>query len=77
MYMKAIQLTIDEELLDRLDKDPEVAQRGRSAVVREAVAAYLARRRGRDIAEAYQRGYGGGAGGELRGWASEATWLDE
>jgi hypothetical protein len=68
---------MDEELLRQLDSDPDVVARGRSAVVREAVAAYLTRRRGRAIAEAYRRGYGGGAPEDLTGWADEAAWPGE
>jgi metal-responsive CopG/Arc/MetJ family transcriptional regulator len=69
--MKPIQITVDEELLDRLDNDPEVAARGRSAVVREAVAAYLSTRRGRAIADAYRKGYAGGSAPDLGAWPDE------
>ena len=55
--MKAVQFTMDEELLRRMDRDPEVKADGRSAVVRRAVTEYLAKRRTRDIADAYRRGY--------------------
>lgn len=75
--MKPIQVTIDDALLDRLDRDPEVAARGRSAVVRDAVAAYLAKRRGRAIADAYRKGYAGGSAADLAGWADEGAWPDE
>ncbi|MEX2269966.1 MAG: CopG family transcriptional regulator [Vicinamibacterales bacterium] len=75
--MKPIQVTIDDALLDRLDNDSEVIARGRSAVVREALAAYLTTRHARAIAEAYKRGYAGGPDTELAGWADEGTWPDE
>jgi predicted transcriptional regulator len=75
--MKPIQITVDDELLARLDKDPEVRERGRSAVVREAVAAYLAQRRGQAIADAYRQGYAGGSAPDLAGWAAEGAWPDE
>ena len=39
--MKAIQVTFDEELLERLDRHPAVRERGRSAVLREAAIDYL------------------------------------
>ncbi len=42
--MKSIGVTIDETLLERLDEQPEVREQGRSAVLRRAVADYLAAR---------------------------------
>jgi metal-responsive CopG/Arc/MetJ family transcriptional regulator len=74
--MKAIQITVDERLLARLDRDPEVKRRGRSAIFREAVDAYLRQRRKRAIADAYRRGYGGGNAHleEFEGWEEEAVW---
>ena len=41
--MKAMQMTIDEQLLARLDADDEVRRDGRSAVIRRAIDAYLRR----------------------------------
>jgi metal-responsive CopG/Arc/MetJ family transcriptional regulator len=66
LYMKAIQITMDESLLARLDADEEVRRLGRSAVLRRAVEEYLRRRRAAGIADAYRRAYreGGGAGPE-------------
>jgi metal-responsive CopG/Arc/MetJ family transcriptional regulator len=74
--MKPIQVTFDEELLARLDSDPEVRQHGRSEVLRRATAAYLRRSRAKRIAEAYRRAYGGaaGLGAEFAGWESEGAW---
>jgi metal-responsive CopG/Arc/MetJ family transcriptional regulator len=71
--MKAIQVSIDEELLHRLDADPEVQRDGRSAVLRRAVTAYLQQRRAQQIADAYRRGYGkaGGICSEFDYWESE------
>jgi metal-responsive CopG/Arc/MetJ family transcriptional regulator len=74
--MKAIQITVDDDLLGRLDADPEVKAEGRSAVFRRAVEAYLQQRRRREIGEAYRRAYGGAVGTtkELQGWADEGVW---
>lgn len=47
--MKTIQITMDEELLAKLDRDQETQRDGRSAVLRRAVAEYLKRRRHRDL----------------------------
>lgn len=74
--MKAIQVTFDEGLLERLDRHPTVRERGRSAVLREATVEYLKRRDAEEIARRYQAGYRGTASldDELAGWASEGAW---
>lgn len=41
--VKTVRVDMDEALLARLDRQPEVRDRGRSAVLCEAVAEYLAR----------------------------------
>lgn len=76
--MKAIQITFDERLLERLDSDEKVKKAGRSAVIRRAVADYLRKKRRTTIAEAYRRAYGKRlAESDLSGWAEEGVWLDE
>jgi metal-responsive CopG/Arc/MetJ family transcriptional regulator len=44
-----VQISLDTELLRRIDSDPEVRARGRSAFVRSAVETYLHARRRREI----------------------------
>jgi metal-responsive CopG/Arc/MetJ family transcriptional regulator len=56
--MKAVQFTIEEELLRAIDRDPEAKRIGRSAFLRQAAREYLARRQNASIAAAYRRGYG-------------------
>jgi metal-responsive CopG/Arc/MetJ family transcriptional regulator len=76
--MKAIQVSFDEQLLARLDEDPEVKKVGRSEVMRRAVAAYLRRRRADVIREDYTRAYGDRArDNDLAGWADEGSWPAE
>ena len=76
--MKAIQITFDEGLLDRLDRHPMVRERGRSAVLREAAAAYLARKDAEEITERYRAGYlDAPPDDELQGWAREGVWPDQ
>jgi hypothetical protein len=77
--MKAIQVTLDEALLERLDRDEEVKRDGRSAVLRRAADLYLRRRRARTITSAYRRAYGGDApmADEFGGWEGEGEWPDE
>lgn len=79
MYMKSIQITLDERLLARLDADPEVRRSGRSAVLRRAAEEYLRRRRKRTIASQYARAYGGqtGLGAEFSGWEDEGSWPEQ
>ena len=55
--MKAIRVTFDEDLLERLDALAEVRERGRSAVLREAAANYLARKASEAIDRHYAEGY--------------------
>ena len=55
---KAVQVTFDETMLRRLDRDPEVKRHGRSALIRKAVDEYLQRGSREAIRSAYRRGYG-------------------
>ena len=72
--MKAIQITLEEDLLRDLDADDRVKAIGRSALLRQLAREYLRRERERRIDEQYARAYGdnGGAdpewGGAGRGW---------
>jgi len=75
--VKAIQITLDERLLARLDADEEVKRDGRSAVMRRAVFDYLRKKRRSAVAEAYRRAYGGRKEAELEGWADEGVWPEE
>ncbi len=74
--MKAIQITLDDALLSRLDRDEEVRRDGRSAVLRRAADQYLRHRRAGAIAAAYSRAYADGSGldGEFAGWEKEGVW---
>ena len=74
--MKAIQITVDEELLKRVDSCQEVRSRGRSAIFREAVDAYLARIEAEEIDRAYEVGYGAAPPDEFDDWPAEAAWLE-
>jgi metal-responsive CopG/Arc/MetJ family transcriptional regulator len=56
---KAVQISIDADLLRRIDRDPEVRKRGRSAFVRSAVELYLAAKKRRDVDRAIARAYEG------------------
>jgi len=77
--MKAIQITMDEDLLHRLDASPETKRDGRSAVLRRAAEEYLMRRERMRIRERYQAAYGaeGGLGAELEGWEDQGVWPED
>ena len=77
--MKAIQVTFDEALLERLDRHPEVRERGRSAVLREATVEYLKRQDAEEIARRYRAGYCDNAAldDEFEGWVAEGAWPQE
>ena len=77
MDMKAVQVTFDEALLERLDRDPAVRKHGRSAVLRAAAAEYLVRKEAEVIADRYRAGYGKDGAAldtELDGWTGEGVW---
>lgn len=77
--MKAIQVTFDEALLERLDRHPEVRERGRSAVLREATVEYLKRQDAEEIARRYRAGYCDNTAldDEFEGWVAEGAWPQE
>ncbi len=61
MPSKPVQISIDTDLLRRIDKDPEVRKRGRSAFVRSAVELYLRTKRRRSTDRRIVEAYGGRA----------------
>jgi len=61
MAAKAVKISIDGELLRRIDRDPETRRRGRSAFVRTAVEQYLAAKDRRRIDEHLVAAYEGKA----------------
>ena len=79
IYMRSIQITLDERLLDALDATEEVKKQGRSAVMQRAVEEYLGRRRRWAIADSYREAYGEGAeiSGEFTGWEDQGEWPGE
>jgi len=70
---------LDETLLRELDGTPEVSREGRSAVIRRAVADYLARRREGEVREQYRKAYASetGMGPDFAGWEEQGAWPDE
>ena len=74
--MKTIQITIDSELLHKIDNDEESKKNGRSAFLRQAVRFYLEQKRLRSIAEKYRSGYALGLAkdDDLSIWEDEQVW---
>ena len=78
--MKAIQITLEEDLLRDLDADDRVKAIGRSALLRQLAREYLRRERERRIDEQYARAYGGNEGREdpeWTAWEEEGDWPPE
>jgi metal-responsive CopG/Arc/MetJ family transcriptional regulator len=61
MPAKPVQVSIELELLRRIDADPETREKGRSAFVRSAVSSYLAAKRRQAIDLAIGAAYGDAA----------------
>jgi metal-responsive CopG/Arc/MetJ family transcriptional regulator len=61
MAAKAVRISLDRDLLRRIDLEPETRRRGRSAFVRSAVELYLAAKDRRRIDEQLVAAYGGKA----------------
>lgn len=61
MPAKPVQVSIDTELLRRIDRDPETRRKGRSAFIRSAVEVYLAAKRRQEIDSRLTDAYGGQA----------------
>jgi len=59
MTAKPVQVSIDQELLERIDRDPEVQHRGRSAFIRSAVELYLHAKERRSTDEQIEQAYRG------------------
>lgn len=77
--MSRIRITIAGALLRRLDSHPEVRARGRSAVLREALLAWLREKETESIDARYRAGYRmePKVEEELAGWADEGVWPEE
>ena len=61
MPARPIQISIDVDLLRRIDKDAEARRLGRSAFIRTAVSIYLRAKERRDVDEDIRRAYDGQA----------------
>ncbi len=74
--MKTIQITIDPDLLHKIDNDEESMKKGRSAFLRQAVRYYLEQKRLKSISDKYRSGYTRGLAkdDDLTIWEYEQVW---
>jgi metal-responsive CopG/Arc/MetJ family transcriptional regulator len=74
--MKTIQITIDPELLYKIDNDEESKKIGRSAFLRQAVRYYFEQKRLKSISEKYRIGYRQGLAkdNDQNSWEGEQVW---
>jgi metal-responsive CopG/Arc/MetJ family transcriptional regulator len=80
MAAKPVQISLDTDLLERIDRDPETQAEGRSAFMRKAVERYLAAKRRHDIDARIVTGYQGQPETALRdvaGMIDAQSWPDE
>jgi metal-responsive CopG/Arc/MetJ family transcriptional regulator len=80
MAAKAVQISIDEELLRRVDAEPETRERGRSAFVRSAIESYLRTKRRRKIDRAISAAFASQADAmldEVKGLLDAQAWPDD
>ena len=78
MPAKPVQVSIDKELLRRIDADPEARREGRSAFIRSAVRLYLEARRRREVDRAIVFAYGNQAAellAEVEDLLGQEPWL--
>jgi metal-responsive CopG/Arc/MetJ family transcriptional regulator len=61
MTSKPVQISMDTDLLEQIDRDPEALEKGRSAFIRSAVKLYLTAKRRRAIDHQIARAYEGKA----------------
>lgn len=79
MAAKPVQISLDQELLRRIDRDPEARELGRSAFIRNAVSTYLRAKERRQIDDAIRRAYEGHADemlAEVEGLIEAQAWPD-
>ena len=76
--MKTIQITIDEPLLDEIDRLTAELQTNRSAFFREAAQRVLKRHHITALEEQHRRGYAGRpqTRDEVEEWLPEQSWED-
>lgn len=65
MAVRPVQISMEPDLLDQIDADPEAQENGRSAFIRSAVQLYLEAKKRQEIERQLARAYAGEAGSLL------------
>ena len=76
--MKTVQITLEEPLLREVDRAVKRLKTSRSAFVREALRAALARLREAELERSHRQGYQRrpAAPGEFGDWEDEQVWVE-
>jgi len=79
--MKAIQIEVDDELLDVLAKDKEIQAMGVTEFLRTTINLFLRWKAEREIDKQYERVYGDPRAREalereVKEWIDEQVWID-
>jgi hypothetical protein len=79
--MKAIQIEVDEELLEAISKDKEIQAMGISAFFRTTIKSFLKWKAEREIDKQYERAYSDPRAREalereVKEWVDEQVWID-
>lgn len=80
MTVRPVQISMDQQLLERIDGDPETHEKGRSAFIRAAVESYLSAKEQREIEARLVHAYAGQADvmfGEVDELLDAQTWPRE
>ncbi|PYQ37588.1 MAG: CopG family transcriptional regulator [Acidobacteria bacterium] len=76
--MKTVQMTLDESLVEAVDRAARKLGKSRSAFTRDALREALARERARSLERRHRRGYAHHPVevGEFDVWESEQVWTE-
>jgi metal-responsive CopG/Arc/MetJ family transcriptional regulator len=76
--MKTVQMTLDESLVEAVDRAARKLGKSRSAFARDALREALARERLRNLEERHRHGYSREPvhAGEFDAWESEQVWTE-
>ena len=61
MPARRVQISLDADLLRRIDADPEVRERGRLVFIHSAIEMYVRARQRREIDDQFRKAYAGQA----------------
>jgi len=80
MAARPVQISLEEDLLRRIDQDPEARENGRSAFIRSATELYLRAKERKSVDDAIRAAYQGKADdllAEVESLLRGQSWPDE